>query len=169
MRATKDVNVDIPAGVSHGTRIRMSGKGEVGPGGGPAGDLYFEIHERPHKVFVREGDDLHTTIRLPMTSAALGTKFSLETLDGNEEIEVAPGTQPNEQLTLRSRGITHLHRNSRGNLYVHIEVEVPRNLSERQTELLREFAGDRHEDSFTPVHRNEGGVFSRLRDKFAGR
>ncbi|MCW2714677.1 MAG: Chaperone DnaJ, partial [Frankiales bacterium] len=101
VRARRTLTVKIPAGVESGMRIRLTGEGEVGQGGGPAGDLYVEIVERPHPVFTREGDDLHCTIPLPMTAAALGTCLPLSTLDGDEELDVAPGTQPDAVLTLR--------------------------------------------------------------------
>lgn len=147
VRATRSIKVDIPAGVENGTRIRLSGEGEAGSAGGTAGDLYVEIHELPHKVLQRRGDDLHTRLRIPMTAAALGTKFSLETLDGSRQITVEPGSQPDAVIKLKGLGIGKLHRSGRGDLYVHIDVEIPTELDKRQKELLRELAQLRGEDS----------------------
>src|ERR671917_621208 len=93
IRARRTISAKVPAGVEDGMRIRLSGQGEVGPGGGPAGDLYVEVRERPHPVFTRDGEDLHCRVTLPMTSAALGTTLSLKTLDGEEDLDIRPGTQ----------------------------------------------------------------------------
>ena len=103
-------------------RIRLTGQGEVGPGGGPAGDLYVEVHERPHDVFTRDGEDLHCRVTLPMTSAALGTTLNLKTLDGEEDLDIEPGTQSGSVLTLRAHGAPRLRGTGRGNLLVHVEV-----------------------------------------------
>ncbi|MDQ3734319.1 MAG: molecular chaperone DnaJ, partial [Actinomycetota bacterium] len=105
VRARRSLTVKVPAGVEDGMRIRLSGQGEVGPGGGPAGDLYVEIRERDHDIFTRDGADLHCRVSLPMTAAALGTTLSLTTLDGEQEIEVRPGTQSGSVLTLRAAGV----------------------------------------------------------------
>src|ERR671939_2251649 len=103
VRARRTIPVKIPAGVEDGMRIRLAGYGEVGPGGGPAGDLYVEVHERPHDVFTRDGEDLHCRVTLPMTAAALGTTVKLETLEGNEDLTIRPGTQSGSVLTLRGQ------------------------------------------------------------------
>jgi molecular chaperone DnaJ len=162
VRARRTLTVKIPAGIEHGMRIRLSGEGEVGPGGGPAGDLYVEVHERPHPDFSRDGDDLHTTVTLPMTAAALGTTVALTTLDGEEQIDVAPGTQPGEVLTLRARGVPRLRGTGRGDLHVHLSVEVPTRLDAKQEELLRDLARLRGEER--PAASGKGsGLFGRLR------
>ena len=103
-------------------RIRLPGQGEVGPGGGPAGDLYVEVHERPHDVFTRDGEDLHCRVTLPMTAAALGTTLKLQTLDGDEDLDIKPGTQSGSVLTLRAHGAPRLRGTGRGNLLVHVDV-----------------------------------------------
>ena len=103
VRARRTITVDVPAGIEDGMRIRLAGQGEVGPGGGPAGDLYIEIAERPHDTFTREGADLHCTIGVPMTAAALGTDLVLTTLDGEEKIDIRPGTQSGAVLTCAAR------------------------------------------------------------------
>lgn len=170
VRATREINVEIPAGVESGTRIRLRGQGEVGPGGGPAGDLYLQIKVRKHDTFLRNGDDLHCTITVPMTAAALGTVVDLETFDGVQSLDVPPGTQPDEVLTLRDLGVTHLQASGRGDLNVHVEVEIAEDLTEEQSELLAQLARLRGEERpAARVHSTSKGVFSRLRDKLAGR
>ena len=119
----RTIQVKVPAGVEDGMRIRLTGQGEVGPGGGPAGDLYVEVHERPHDVFTRDGEDLHCRVTLPMTAAALGTTLSLKTLDGEEDLDIRPGTQSGSVLTLRAHGAPRLRATGRGNLLVHVEVD----------------------------------------------
>ena len=130
VRARRTVPVKVPAGVEDGMRIRLSGQGEVGPGGGPAGDLYIEIHELPHDIFTREGDDLHCRVSLPMTAAALGTSLTLDTLDGEEKIDIRPGTQPDTVVPLRARGVPHLRGVGRGDLHVHVSVKTPTRLDD---------------------------------------
>ena len=162
VRARRTLTVKIPAGVESGMRIRLTGEGEVGPGGGPAGDLYVEIHEREHPVFTRDGDDLHCTVTLPMTAAALGTTVPLETLDGEESLDIAPGTQPDEVLTLRARGVPHLRASGRGDLHVHLRIQVPTRLDTKQEELLRDLARLRGEEH--PASSGKGnGLFGRRR------
>lgn len=170
VRSRRSISVDIPAGVESGVRIKLSGQGEVGPGGGPAGDLYFEIRERRHPVFTRRGDDIHCTVEIPMTAAALGTVLTLDTLDGEQEVDLEPGTQPGHVLTVRGLGVGHLHGSGRGDLNIHIDVVVPSSLDEDQAELLRQFAQSRGEERPAGRVASSGsGVFSKLREKFSGR
>jgi molecular chaperone DnaJ len=169
VRTRRTLTVKIPAGVDTGTRIQLSGEGEVGPGAGPAGDLFLEIVEQPHDTFTRQGDDLHCTVSLPMTAAALGTTVTLTTLDGEEPIDIKPGTQSGSVVTLRQKGVTHLRSNGRGDLHVHVEVVTPTKLDERQQELLNELARMRGEErSVGTVQQagTSGGLFSRLKDAF---
>jgi molecular chaperone DnaJ len=173
VRARRTVTVKVPAGVEDGMRLRLSGEGEVGPGGGPSGDLYVEIRERAHPLFTRDGDDLHCRVELPMTAAALGTEVSLDTLDGVETITVRPGTQGGTVETLRARGVPHLNRGvGRGNLYVHYEVSTPARLDAEQERLMRELARLRGEETpeitvSNPATADSGsGLFSRLRGAF---
>ncbi|MDO4613863.1 MAG: molecular chaperone DnaJ [Actinomycetaceae bacterium] len=164
---TKDVR--IPAGVEEGTRLRMSGEGEVGPGGGPAGDLYIELHIKPHRTFERAGNDLVTTISVPMTAAVLGTTHTLETFDGPRDITIRPGTQPGDVITLRHLGVGVLQRAERGDLRVVIEVAIPSALDAEQRALMEQFAQLRGEERVEAKRTDDGpGVFSRLRDKFSG-
>ncbi|AEI11752.1 MULTISPECIES: molecular chaperone DnaJ [Cellulomonas] len=170
VRSRRTLAVDVPAGVDTGTRIRLTGQGEVGPAGGPAGDVYLEVRERRHEVFTRDGDDLRATLSVPMTAAALGTVLTLETLDGPQEIDLRPGTQPEQVVTLRGLGVGHLHVGGRGDLHVHVDVEVPTDLDDEQAELLRRLAalrGEERPDARLAAHHQ--GVFGKLRDKLAGR
>jgi molecular chaperone DnaJ len=172
VRARRNVSVRIPAGVADGMRVRLAGQGEVGSGGGPAGDLYVEVEEEPHELFTRDGADLHCTVQLPMTAAALGTTLPLPTLDGTEELNIEPGTQAGTVRTLRGKGMPRLRSSGRidgyGDLMVHVDVAVPTKLDARQTELLRQLAVLRGEEQPDLVggNRNGHGLFSRLRDSF---
>lgn len=170
VRTRRTLTVNVPAGVDSGTRIKLTGQGEVGPGGGPAGDLYVEVRERKHETLTRRGDDLHCTIELPMTAAALGTTITLETLDGAQELDIRPGTQPDDIVTLRGFGVGHLQASGRGDLHVHVQVSVPTRLTPEQEQLLRDLAVQRGEER--PEARlspTKSSVFRKLRDTFAGR
>jgi molecular chaperone DnaJ len=172
VRVRRTLKIKIPAGVDSGTRIQLTGEGEVGPGGGPPGDLYVEIMEVPHPHFTRDGDDLHCTVQLPMTAAALGTTLELETLDGGHTMVVKPGTQSGAQVRVPARGIQHLRGTGRGDLIVHLEVQTPLRLDSRQEALLRELAALRGEEQPTGELRTgqtehaagQQGLFSRLRN-----
>jgi molecular chaperone DnaJ len=170
VRTRRNLGVKVPAGVDTGTRIQLAGEGEVGPGGGPPGDLYVEIVELGHPQFERRGDDLHCTVSLPMTAAALGTKVQLETLDGPETVDIRPGTQSGQVIPLHERGVQHLRGAGRGDLLVHVEVLTPTKLDAEQEELLTRLATlrgeERPEGEFQP---GQQGLFSRLRDAFNGR
>src|SRR3954462_12190845 len=168
VRARRTIPVKVPAGVEDGMRIRLTGHGEVGPGGGPAGDLYVEIHERPHAVFTRDSEDLHCRVTLPMTSAALGTTLSLKTLDGETDLDIKPGTQSGSILTLRAQGAPRLRATGRGNLLVHVEVQTPAKLDAEQEKLLRELATLRGEDTTGTTRENQQSFFSRVRDAWNG-
>ncbi|MDC4232830.1 molecular chaperone DnaJ [Actinomyces sp. B33] len=167
VRTTRTLSVEIPAGAASDVQLRQTGQGEVGPGGGPAGDLYIVIREKKHPVFDRHGDDLHTWITIPMTTAALGTDFQLDTLDGPTAVTIRPGTQPHEEIVLDGLGVGRLQRPGRGDLHVHIEVEVPTKLDARSRELLEQLAEIRGEEHVQPHHR-EQGFFERLRETFTG-
>ncbi|WP_448638399.1 molecular chaperone DnaJ [Geodermatophilus sp. URMC 63] len=168
VRARRTIPVKVPAGVEDGMRIRLTGRGEVGPGGGPAGDLYVEIRERPHEVFTRDGEDLHCRVTLPMTAAALGTTLPLTLLDGEDtDIDVRPGTQPGTVLTLRGKGAPRLRATGRGNLLVHVDVQTPTRLDAEQEKLLRELAVLRGEDRpSSTAGETPGGLFARVRNPF---
>lgn len=179
VRARRTLTVKIPAGVDTGTRVQLAGEGEVGPGGGPAGDLYVEIVVAQHEVFTRNGNDLHCTVTLPMTAAALGTTVTLPTLEADVvteesdsdvettvELDIRPGTQSGSEQVLRGRGVPGL-RGGRGDLVVTVIVETPRNLDPRQEELLVELAAIRGEEKPSgQVRPSAKGMFGRLRDAF---
>ncbi|MGI8575128.1 MAG: molecular chaperone DnaJ [Egibacteraceae bacterium] len=160
------ITIDVPPGAADGTRLRLSGRGEVGRRGAPSGDLYVRVHVSRHEVFERDGNDLHCLVRLPMVQAALGVELDVPTLDGPERLVVPPGTQPQQVLTMRRKGMPKLSGGgARGDLYVHCEIEVPRHLDGEQTELLRRLAELRGEDK--PGSNGDGrGLFDRLRGVF---
>lgn len=170
VRTRRTMTIRVPAGVDTGTRIQLAAEGEVGPGGGPAGDLYVEVRVRPHDLFSRRGDDLHATLEVPMTAAALGSQVELQTFDGPRTVDVAPGAQSGEQLTMRGLGVTHLRGGGRGDVIVHMAVTTPRGLDEEQSELLRQLATLRGEER--PAGRvspADHGLFGKLRDAFKTR
>lgn len=172
VRERRTLKVKVPAGVDNGTRIQLAGQGEVGPGGGPAGSLYVEVNVEPDATWTREGDDLHCSVELPMTAAALGTRTPVETFDGTEQVEIPAGTQHGAVFTLRGLGVGHLRREGRGDLHVHAQVVTPTRLDSRQKELLHELAQLRGEEQATGTITSvseQGGFFGRLRDAFSGR
>ncbi len=171
VRKRRTVSAKIPAGVGGGMRIRLAGQGEVGPGGGPAGDLYIEVNERNHPVFVRDGEDLHCTVRVPVADAMLGGSVDLETVVGDDlQIDIPAGIQPGHTVTLSGRGMPRVRGGGAGDLTVHMEVVVPEKLDRKRRDLveqLRRLDGDRAEVVSEDTARR-GGLFSRLRDAVAG-
>ncbi|HEY1698757.1 MAG TPA: molecular chaperone DnaJ [Trebonia sp.] len=170
VRTRRTMKVRIPAGVEDGTHIQLAGEGEVGPGGGPAGDLFLEVVQRPHAIFERQGDDLHCTLTIPMVAAALGATVSVESLDGPKDVDIRPGTQSGQVIPMYGLGVKHLNGNGRGDLVIHVTVETPSRLDAEQEKLMRELAKIRGEEAppgkFQP---GQQGFFSRLRDAFNGR
>ena len=167
VRARQSVSVKIPPGVETGNRIQLSGRGEVGPGGGPAGDLYVEIVQREHEFLVRDNDMLHLALSIPMTAAVLGTKVTVETLDGPTEVEVKAGTQSGSTVLVKGLGVTRLRGGGRGDLVVHIEVLIPSKLKKDEEELLKKFAEMRGDKSGqVDIKRQDSGFFSKFRDAF---
>ncbi|MEU3845938.1 molecular chaperone DnaJ [Micrococcus terreus] len=165
VRERASLTIKIPAGVATGTRIQLAGRGEAGPGGGPNGDLYVEIDVRPHAVFTRDGDHLMAAMTLPMTAAALGTTLTLETFDGEQQIEVKAGTQSGEVHTLKGLGVGRLRGQGRGDLKVNLQVETPTRLDDDQRRLLEELASLRGEET-SPGQVEHRGMFARLRENF---
>jgi len=164
VRSRQTIKVEIPGGVETGNRIQLSGRGEVGPGGGPAGDLYVEIIQREHEYLVRDGDTLHLALSIPFTAAALGTKAKINTLDGEEEIEVKAGIQSGSKIALKNKGVTRLRGSGRGDLIVHIEVVTPTKLSREEEDLLRKLASLRGENGDTSsVKKDDGSIMAKLR------
>lgn len=146
------VTVEIPAGVSTGTRLRVSGMGEAGGRSGASGDLFVEVVVAEDPRFRREGDHLFHTVRIGIAEASLGTRVTIPLIDGSDvDLEVPPGTQPATLLTLGGEGMTVLGRRARGDLFVHIEVEVPQELSPEEEDLLRRWAELREEKIDRPA------------------
>ncbi|HET6756272.1 MAG TPA: DnaJ C-terminal domain-containing protein, partial [Burkholderiales bacterium] len=134
----KTLSVKIPLGVDEGDRIRLSGEGEAGVNGGPAGDLYVVIHIKPHPVFTRDHNDLHCEMPVSFTTAALGGEIEIPTLDGHAKIRIPTETQSGKVFRLRGKGIQGVRSQAQGDLLCHVVVETPVRLTERQKELLRE-------------------------------
>ena len=158
----RTLSVTVPAGIHDGQRIRLSGEGHAGLLGARAGDIYVQVHVKPDPRFVREGDDIFSTVDLTMTQAALGTTFTLPTLDGDEELEFTAGTQPGEIVVLRGRGMPVLQGYGRGDHRVLVNVLVPRHLSEEQRKLLEQF--DTHADERT--YKADESFFEKLKSAF---
>jgi len=150
VKKTKTLEVKIPAGINEGMRIRSAGNGEPGMNGGPSGDLYIEIRIKQHDIFERDGDDLHCTVPVSLTTAALGGGINVPTLGGSAEIDLPEGTQHGKTFRLRGKGIKGVRSSYPGDLYCHISVETPVKLTEHQRKLLKELddsfrkGGDRH-------------------------
>jgi molecular chaperone DnaJ len=156
------LEVTIPAGIHDGQRIRLSGEGHVGALGARAGDVYVQVRVRPDERFVREGDDVFSTVDLTMTQAALGTVVTVPTLEGDEELEFAPGTQPGKVVVLRGKGMPVLQGYGRGDHRVLVNVVVPRHLTDEQRRLLEEFERHSHERTYKP----DESFFEKLKSAF---
>jgi molecular chaperone DnaJ len=154
VKRTKTLQVKIPAGIDDGMRIRSAGNGEPGVNGGPAGDLYVEIHIKEHPVFQREGDDLHCHVPVTMTSAALGGTVKVPTLGGSAEIELPEGTQGGKTFRLRGKGIKGIRSSYPGDLYAHVSIETPVRLTDKQKALLRELEATLKDDKHSPQTRS---------------
>jgi molecular chaperone DnaJ len=158
----RTLDVEIPPGIHDGQRIRLSGEGHAGVLGGRAGDAYVLVRVRPHERFVRDGNDVVSTVDLTMIEAALGTRLEVPTLDGNVELEFRPGTQPGEFRVLRGRGMPVLRGFGRGDHRLLVNVAVPRNLSDEQRRLLEDFSRSEHDANYKP----DEGFFEKLRAAF---
>ena len=165
-KTQKTLEVNIPAGIEDGMRIRNAGKGEPGVNGGPAGDLFVEIHIKHHPVFERDGTDLHCTIPLAFTQAALGGEIEVPTLHGKAHMTIPEGTQTGQVFRLRGKGMPHVRSASTiGDLYVHVELEVPVKLTSEQKDLIRQFeeslkhGGEKHNPK-------ANGWFDKVKDFF---
>jgi len=167
VRATRRIPVDIPAGIDTGLRLQLPGQGEVGPAGGPNGDLFLEVKVRHHETFSRNGDDLLATIEVQMTDAILGTTATLKGLDGEVAIEIKPGTQSAEIITVKDRGITRLRGNGRGDLKIGVQVVTPTKLNAKEQALITQLAAARKQPAPHFAHFQQG-LFAKLRDRFLG-
>jgi molecular chaperone DnaJ len=139
IKSQKTLEVKIPAGIDDGMRIRSSGNGEPGVNGGPSGDLYVEVHIKPHSVFERDGDDLHCKMPISFIDATLGGEIQVPTLSGKASFDVPEGTQSGRTFRLRSKGIKSLRTSLPGDLYIHVQVETPVKLSQAQKDILKQF------------------------------
>ena len=143
----RTLRVSIPAGIDEGHQIRLTNEGEVGPRGGPPGSLYVAVHVAPHASLTREGTELYYEAPVSIAQAALGTRIRVPTVEGEEEIEIKAGTQPDTEIRLRGKGVPHLRRTgSRGDLHVLVDVRVPTKLSKKQRQLLEQFAKESGEE-----------------------
>jgi molecular chaperone DnaJ len=158
----KTYTVDVPAGVVDGSTLRLTRRGAAGPRGGAPGDLYVHLRVRVHERFRRIDDDLVTQVPVSIAQASLGTKLTLTTLDGDEELTIHAGTQPGHEFVLRGKGVPRLHGRGRGDLRAIVRVDVPTKLSSAETELLRQFAEGRNEQVG-----DGGGLFSKIKSAFS--
>lgn len=160
--AERTYQVDVPAGVDGGSTLRLTNRGAAGPRGGAFGDLYVHLRVSPHERFQRDGVDLLTQVPISMAQAALGTTVKLETLDGDEELAVEPGTQSGTEVILKQRGVPRLQGRGRGDLRAEFVVEIPTKLTEAEADLLRQLAVLRGEEVGPP----DKGLFSRIKSAF---
>ncbi|HRA05370.1 MAG TPA: molecular chaperone DnaJ [Propionicimonas sp.] len=179
VRSHRTINVKIPAGVASGNRVHLVSQGEVGPGGGPAGDLYVELSVANHDTFKRNGDNLEVVVKVPMSAAALGTQVTLSTLeaerddldrdDGSVLVDIPAGTQSGTRLGIPGRGVPRLRGEGRGELGVTLLVQTPTRLDDAQRELLRQFATMRNESQpeVSVAKHGKGGVLGWLKEAFS--
>ncbi|MEJ8554310.1 molecular chaperone DnaJ [Tepidibacter sp. Z1-5] len=156
----KQINIKIPAGIDDGSAIRLSGEGELGLRGGPRGDLYVVIDVLPHKLFERDGNDVYCEMPITFAQAALGDEVEVPTLDGKVKYKIPEGTQTGTVFRLREKGIPRLRSKTRGDQYVKVVVEVPKRLSEKQKDLLKQFAKESGEE----VHEQRKNFFDKMKD-----
>jgi molecular chaperone DnaJ len=159
------IDLDIPAGVAEGMQLSMTGRGNAGKKGGPAGDLLINIEEIPHDSLQREGQNLVHELYINFADAALGTKVEVPTLEGNVRFDISSGTQSGEVKRLRGKGLPSVQGHGRGDQFVHVNVFTPKRLSDREKELLEEL---RESENFSPDAdtSSERGFFSKVKDLF---
>lgn len=162
VRRQRDVMVEIPAGIANGQSLRLTGRGGVAGPGGRDGDLYVKVTVKAHPHFERDGNDLLCHLPLTAVDAALGGSFRVPLIDGDQELEIKPGTQPGEVRVLKGKGMPALQYQRRGDLKVIMDVMVPRNLSVEQRELLQQFAGTTSDKNYS----REAGLFDKIRSAF---
>ncbi|HOV79697.1 MAG TPA: molecular chaperone DnaJ [Bacillota bacterium] len=164
VRKTRSIKVKVPPGVDSGSRLRLAGEGEAGTRGGPPGDLYVYIHVKPHRIFKREDDDVICEIPVSFVQAALGDEIEVPTLEGNTKLRIPEGIQSGTMLRLKGRGIPHINGYGRGDQHVVIKVITPTRLTDRQKDLLKEFArlgGEHHQAG-------DKSFFEKMKDAFMG-
>ncbi len=163
VRVNNTVGINIPAGIDDGQVITVSGKGNAGVNGGPAGDLQIEVGVRPHPIFERDGYDIWCELPLTFAQMALGAEIEIPTLDGKEKYTVREGTQPGDVITLRGKGIPYIRRRGQGDLHARITVEVPRGLNSKQRELLKAFEASLSDKNYE----KRKSFFEKLKDAFS--
>ena len=157
----RTLSVNIPAGVEDGTRIRLASEGEAGMRGGPPGDLYIFLSIRPHEFFQRDGADLFSRVPIAMTTAALGGQIEVPTVDGGRSrVKIPEGSETGKQFRLRSKGMPVLRSAAKGDLYIQVEVETPKNLTRKQRDLLKDF----DKASSDKTHPHSAGFFARVKE-----
>jgi molecular chaperone DnaJ len=161
----RSLSVDLPSGIESGQRVRVSGRGHAGGPGAPAGDLYVLVQVEEDARFERHGEELITRVDVPFTDAALGGTLPVPTLEGDDEVEVAPGTQPGTVVRMRERGLPSLRGRRRGDLHVVMNVLIPSKLSDEQRDLLRRFADSANGETYDV---RPEGLFDRIRQAFRG-
>lgn len=161
-RVQKTMSVDIPAGIDDGQTIRLSGQGDCGINGGPNGDLLLNVSVKSHDIFKRDGFDIHCDIPVTYMEAVLGAEITVPTIDGDVKYTINEGTQTGTVFRLKGKGVKKLQRTERGNQYVTIYVEVPKNLTKKQKDLLREFEASLSEKNYS----KRQSFFSKLKEKF---
>lgn len=171
VRTTRNVGVTVPAGIRDNSRLRLANQGEVGEGGGAAGDLYVDIRIKPDKQFTRDGDDLHCWVQIPMSWAVLGHDVEIDTFDGKQKVSIPAGCQPEQTVTMDGLGVTRLQSGGeRGDLIAHVAVQIPTKLSDEERDLIERFSAshDTHAEHVTqssrPTTPSKKGFFSKLKD-----
>lgn len=163
VRARRDIELKIPQGVEDGIRLQLASQGEVGFGGGPNGDLYVDISIAPHPFFGRRGDDLTCDLQIPLHDAVLGSIARIESFDGDLEVQIPPGSQSGDVITLKGKGFGRLRHAGRGDLLVTLVVNIPTKLDSKQKELFRTLAGMRKNDTASLVPRKAGSFQGKRR------
>jgi molecular chaperone DnaJ len=161
-RVTRTLEVKVPAGVDNGSQIRLTGEGELGSNGGPRGSCYVVLRVADHPIFERVEDDLHVQLNISFVQAALGDEVTIPTLEGEEKLKIAAGTESGQVLTLRNKGIAHVRGGGRGDLHVHVQVTTPKKLSSEQKKLLEQLA-----ESFSKENGGGKGLFEKVRGAFS--
>lgn len=163
IRVQKKVNISIPAGIDDGQTLRVSGEGDFGINGGPSGNLNVSVTVRPHPIFTREGYDVHCEIPITYAQAVMGDEITVPTIDGNVKFNIPEGTQNGARTRLKGKGIKYLQRDARGDQYVKLYIEVPKNLSKKQKELLKEFESSLTDKNYA----KRKGFFDKIKDIFS--
>lgn len=163
VRARRDIELKIPAGVEDGLRLQLAGSGEVGFAGGPSGDLYVDISIVPHQYFGRNADELTCELEVPLHDAVLGTMVKVQTFDGEIDLQVPAGSQSGDVITVNGKGFGRLRNSGRGDLLVTIQVKIPTKIDSKQKELFRSLAGLRKSDSAGLISKKSGSFQGRRR------